>query len=51
MDNSELQRAGLLCRLGFHNWAKWSNPQPYTPAYQKQDRRCIDCGKAQERVF
>jgi len=37
----------ILCRFGFHNWAKWVWG---TDAHLWQDRECICCGKAQRKA-
>jgi 5-methylcytosine-specific restriction endonuclease McrA len=34
------------CRVGWHRWTKWSEPQKKAgDVYFRQHRTCVDCGR------
>lgn len=36
----------LGCRIGIHNWGKWSEPYSIPDGHVTQQLRCLDCNRA-----
>lgn len=41
--------AGLLCKLGLHNWTAWEDKDIVWQGQHVQGRRCQWCGTVQNR--